>query len=409
MRKICLILVAAGFLVCCSTMVAFADWQPGDGHKMHYPQLPDETGWDVNATKPIVLADDWLCSETGPVTDIHFWGSWLGGNTGEILGFVLSIHADIPADPPQIPYSRPGDTLWEREIHDFIALPIDPPTEEGWYDPSTGQWTHPDHGNYFQYNVFLPKDDWFWQEEGKIYWLNISAIVMESDPQPVWGWKSSIDHWNDDAVWGYWGELNWIDMWEPPDFSQSLDLSFVITGGIDDCDFGDAPDPGYSTLLASNGAVHGIVPGFFMGACIDAKPDGLQDPNALGDDHNNFDDEDGVAFTSVLALGRTAGLTVTASAAGFLDAWVDFNDDGHWGRPGRTDLYCQGTGRRCKYPVFCRTKNSHTHEADLRPIPLQFHGRPCAPTGYAADGEVEDYEVAIRSTLPWLLLLLFGD
>ena len=29
---------------------AVADWDPGDGHKMHYPQLPDPNGWDVNFT-----------------------------------------------------------------------------------------------------------------------------------------------------------------------------------------------------------------------------------------------------------------------------------------------------------------------------------------------------------------------
>ncbi len=26
---------------------AIADWDPGDGHKMHYPQMPDPNGWDV--------------------------------------------------------------------------------------------------------------------------------------------------------------------------------------------------------------------------------------------------------------------------------------------------------------------------------------------------------------------------
>ena len=56
-----------------------ADWDPGDGHKMHFPQLPDEEGWDVNATFPKVLADDWTCSGTGWVEDIHFWGSWRHG------------------------------------------------------------------------------------------------------------------------------------------------------------------------------------------------------------------------------------------------------------------------------------------------------------------------------------------
>ncbi|MCJ7578787.1 MAG: hypothetical protein MUO91_10085, partial [candidate division Zixibacteria bacterium] len=45
-------------------------------HKMHFPQLPDLEGWDVYAVYPKTLADDWKCSATGPVTDIHFWGSW---------------------------------------------------------------------------------------------------------------------------------------------------------------------------------------------------------------------------------------------------------------------------------------------------------------------------------------------
>jgi len=209
---------------------ALADWVPEDGHKMHFPQMPDEAGWDVNATQPLVLADDWMCSETGWVKDVHFWGSWMHGMEGQVIHFVLSIHADIPADPPQVPYSRPGPTLWEREITNFIPLPIDPPTPEGWYDPAQGQFLFEDHFAYFQYNVFLPEEDWFWQEQGTIYWLNISAIV--ADPSVTqWGWKSSLDHWNDDAVWAFWGELNWIDMWVPPEFMQSLDLSFVITGG----------------------------------------------------------------------------------------------------------------------------------------------------------------------------------
>ena len=48
---------------------ALADWAPGDGHKMHFPQLPDPEGLDVNFTTPKFLADDWLCTGTGPVED----------------------------------------------------------------------------------------------------------------------------------------------------------------------------------------------------------------------------------------------------------------------------------------------------------------------------------------------------
>ena len=54
-------------------------WSP-DGneiinHEMHFPQLPDPNGWDVNFTTPKFLADDWKCSGSGPVSDIHFWVS----------------------------------------------------------------------------------------------------------------------------------------------------------------------------------------------------------------------------------------------------------------------------------------------------------------------------------------------
>ncbi len=207
---------AAGFCLVVALLVgpAVADWVPADGHKMHFPQLPDEAGWDVNATQPLVLADDWQCSETGWVKDVHFWGSWKHGVEGQIVAFVLSIHADIPAEQSPTGHSMPGETLWEREVTQFVAQPIDPPSMEGWYDPMSGEVLYNDHQAYFQYNVFLPEQDWFWQEQGTIYWLNISAIV--ADPvNTVWGWKSTTDHWNDDAVWATWGNLAWVDMWEP--------------------------------------------------------------------------------------------------------------------------------------------------------------------------------------------------
>ncbi len=219
-------------------------WEPGDPHKMHFPQLPDEAGWDVMATAPIVLADDWLCTETGWVKDIHFWGSWMDDIVGNVQAFLISIYTDIPADPPQIPYSRPGDKIWEAEVTQFGVLPLDPPTLEGWFDPSQMFFIPDNHLSYFQYDVYLPENFWFWQEEGTIYWLAISAIVDDAEPG-IWGWKSSLDHFNDDAVWAFLGEESWIEMYEPPDFIHSLDLSFVITTW-DECDviIGDANGSG---------------------------------------------------------------------------------------------------------------------------------------------------------------------
>jgi len=221
------------------SFTVLADWNPGDPYKMHFPQLPDPSGWDVDATyieavwPQNCLADDWMCTESGPVSDIHFWGSWLGDHVGTIMAFVVAIAADIPTDPPLIPYSRPGVTLWERTFYPddwIVAGPWD--GLQGYYDPGEGYWIPDDHMLYWQYNIeHIP--DPFYQEVETIYWLSISAIVMPDYPQQRWGWKSSLDHWNDDAVHGFWYELAWIDLWEPPDFETSLDLAFVITGDDD--------------------------------------------------------------------------------------------------------------------------------------------------------------------------------
>lgn len=78
-----LVAVLCGLAVIAFGSPAWAHWQPGDGHKMHFPQLPDSTGWDVKASGGICLADDWQCSETGYVGDIHFWGSWKNGIVGQ--------------------------------------------------------------------------------------------------------------------------------------------------------------------------------------------------------------------------------------------------------------------------------------------------------------------------------------
>jgi len=184
-------------------VLALADWVPADGHKMHFPQMPDESGWNVKAMNPVMLADDWQCSETGWVKDFHFWGSWKGGLVGNISKFNVVIFEDIPAAPPNIPYSRPGKVLWRHAITNFIPKPITGATMEGWYDPSTGLILPNDHQTYFQYNIFLPQTQWFHQDVGKIYWLGISADVQ--GPLPLvteWGWKSTKNHFNDDAVWG---------------------------------------------------------------------------------------------------------------------------------------------------------------------------------------------------------------
>ena len=263
-----LVLVGAG--------PTLADWDIGDPYKMHFPQLPDEnsTGLDVHASWPWqpgatqgkILADDFLCTATGPITDIHIWGSWLndvlpnpnGTNPdANAVAFKLSIHADIPAvvdlaTGQVLEHSRPGEELWQTvfsSTNPNKTARLWSTGPEQFYDPNIDQIIGSD-SQIWQYNFFIdPADAWV-QEKGTIYWLDVQAVPDEQ--QAVFGWKSSRDHWNDDAVWGdtdaMFGDVNaagWSELIYPaghPLEGQSIDLAFVIT-----------PEPASMALMALGG------------------------------------------------------------------------------------------------------------------------------------------------------------
>ena len=160
-------------------------------------------------------------------------------------------------------------------------------------------------------------------------------------------------------------------------------------------DFGDAPDPGYPTLLASDGARHVVIGGssLILGALRDTDADGQPSAQGDGDDMAGSDDEDGVTFTSSLVLGTMASIDVTASAAGLLDAWIDFNQDGDWGGPGEqifaSEALAAGVNNlMINIPGLATAGNTFAR------FRLSTTGG-LAPDGPAADGEVEDYQVEI--------------
>ncbi len=227
------------------------DTDPWANHKMHWPQLPDEDGWDVHVQNPMFLADDWTCSETGPVTDIHWWGSWLDEAEGVINSFVIKVWTDIPVDPPSIMYSRPGTQIWEfvaaAGTFDIIPLmPEDAAMWEGWYDPSLLYHIYPDHQEYFRYDLILPEQAWFDQIEGTVYWLSIECIVEDQGLEHYWGWKNTEDHHLDDAV--FWNGMEWIEIYEPAEelsnwFEIQLDPTGMWVGGYGVGAYVDPADP----------------------------------------------------------------------------------------------------------------------------------------------------------------------
>lgn len=213
-----------------------------------WEQRPDlsTTGIDINASdnppSPFVLADDFLCEAPGRLTHIDVWGSWLGdnlpfGGDPTAVEFILSIHEDIPADESPTGFSMPGEPvwLWNSVPGEFTAEIWQGWIEEGWMDPPE-QYMFPADWTCWLYSFDVPPEGAFHQvgtpDSAIVYWLDVQARPL--DHGTLFGWKTTLDHWNDDAVWGmgpepYMGP--WDELIYPPMHQmagQSIDLAFRL-------------------------------------------------------------------------------------------------------------------------------------------------------------------------------------
>ena len=225
---------------------------------LKWSQMPDMgmgLDWSTEVKVPSIVADDWLCTNGLPVTDIHWWGSyWVptqpgayshysdarpGAPPGGITMFILTIWTDVPVGPNN-PYgfSYPGRQLWQYQTTVF---------NEVLYGVTQGGGGNPPEEVY-QYYVKLPRDLWFWQEQGQIYWLSIEAVMLDPTGAPItdkqWGWHESKDHWNDAAVQDFKGS-GWVAI---QNNLYYVDMAFELT---------TIPEPG--SLLALGTGIAGIV------------------------------------------------------------------------------------------------------------------------------------------------------
>ncbi|MGV3485998.1 MAG: GEVED domain-containing protein [Planctomycetaceae bacterium] len=157
-------------------------------------------------------------------------------------------------------------------------------------------------------------------------------------------------------------------------------------------DFGDAAAR-YPVGGAADGARH-ITGTLMLGNAVDGEGDGRPTPAADGDDG-----DDGVIFLTTILTSptssTTSGLLVTASEAGKLDAWIDFNDDGDWTDAGEQifDSIDVQSGENLLNFTIPAGATAATTGARFR---VSTAGG-LAPLGASVDGEVEDYAVIIAS------------
>jgi hypothetical protein len=154
-------------------------------------------------------------------------------------------------------------------------------------------------------------------------------------------------------------------------------------------DYGDLPDGPYSTLLASDGARHIIVPGIYLGSMVDPEANGQPGAAANGDDLAFTDDEDGIEFLTKIESGSEATVRVTASVDGKLDAWMDFDNDGSFDEVddkvfNSINLTAGPNDLSFDVPIDAETGSLYAR--------FRFStGGGLSYMGEASDGEVEDY------------------
>ena len=103
-----------------------------------------------------------------------------------------------------------------------------PADQQYFYNPANGD-VGLDNAVY-QFNFIIPQNQAFSQTSGTTYWLGMGLSGGFYDE---FGWKTSTDHWNDNAVYfnnsiNFWYDLHYFS--GHPYAGQSMDLAFVLTG-----------------------------------------------------------------------------------------------------------------------------------------------------------------------------------
>lgn len=212
-----------------------------------YLQTPNlDNGLDV-WNNPYVLADDFLCTNSGPISDIHIWGSWLNNQVGlGTITFWLAIYDDVPLSATNTAYSYPGKLLWQQWFApgQYAENPYATGLES-FLDPGPPVVIGTD--NEAWYYCFYPTNPLVQlgsTTAPKTYWLAAYA-QLPSGSQFQYGWKTTQFVKNDVSVHAPWpgtpplANPGWTPTLTPPPPTGGpgtpLDLAFKITTPTNHC------------------------------------------------------------------------------------------------------------------------------------------------------------------------------
>jgi len=212
-------------LVVAAAPTALADWP----HPVKWEQLDPASGnyqWStITDTDSQMVADDFMCEETGWITDIEFYCI---GALANVDALRVTFWWDVPGTVDE--ESHPGELIGDPIIVNpagadgigFKVIEVPEPV-----------------GIEAKVKINLPECDWFVQEEGNIYWIGIQGYAS------MYAWivrdPEGLDTNYDDAVYvdkqgvlwhlGY-DEDGRFDKYQGrlPDDWTSADMCFRLTG-----------------------------------------------------------------------------------------------------------------------------------------------------------------------------------
>ncbi len=314
--------------------------------------------------------------QQGDDGDIFFIRSTAGGAAGS-WSAPLRIN-----DDPLPPAATPDQILPWMDIKPNGIIDI------AWYDRRNDP-------NDVDWDVYLTTST----DGGITFFPNMLVNTMPASPTP----NTPSGLWMGEYL-GLVSDYNQVFIGFTSSFSDiNGDVYFMkLANPVLPMDYGDAPDPLYPTFRMNDGARHHVLgqAAPWLGSVTDfpdIEPDGQPDPLAMGDDIILPDDENGVSLPAFSPGGKSTITFEVQNGMAFVDGWVDFNKNGTWG-----DIPSEY--------IFGGYFATGIHNVQVNtpgnlgiPLPYSSFARfrinsffPLSPSGFAFDGEVEDYTVYIE-------------
>ncbi len=201
----------------------------------------DSSKWPTLPDGPWFLADDFICTNTGYITDLHLWGSWQGdANYAQYTTFWLGLFTDEPTNASNA-FSHPGNLIWEQcftpgDYSEFLwgansGNFLDPGSPNTVWGADSQVW-------YYSFYPTNPPVQHGTPFAPKTYWLGVFAQVnFQGSSAFEFGWHTTTNLQNDISVHAPWvfGSCpaslpqpgpSWTPTYDPS--GKPVDLAFAI-------------------------------------------------------------------------------------------------------------------------------------------------------------------------------------